>query len=295
MLKKLTIALFSIWLSGLANAQNLTDFYGNPLPIEEQQKIEQEVQKLEIRANQGDIEALSEVTQFYLYTGNEPKTIYWVNKMTENGYPEAVMILAGAYNHGFYGFAQSSDKAFYYSKAANLGDVYSQLWLVDYYLGTRWIEGGVCNCGEIDYQKALEWARKASALGSARANQKIAEIYLYRDENPDYEKVIEYHKLAVKQSKSQLQEQPTDGSAELELVWSYTDLGEIYYQLKDYQQAKTNFENAIDVADYHSSRAYYGLSFMYRNGDGVPKDVNKADEFHKKSCELGYVPACENQ
>lgn len=101
--------------------------------------------------------------------------------------------------------------------------------------------------------------------------------------------------MAIKQIKVELEKQPTDSSHKLHLVWSYTDLGEIYYQLKDYQKAKLNFENAIDLADYHSSRAYYGLSLLYHHGYGVPKNIKKADELHKKSCELGYVPACENQ
>ncbi|AWY21040.1 sel1 repeat family protein [Moraxella bovis] len=158
------------------------------------------------------------------------------------------------------------------------------------------VEGGFCNCSNIDYQKALEWAEKASKLGSSEANRKIAEIYLNRDENnPNYQKAIEYYNLAIKQIKVELEKQPTDSSHKLHLVWSYTDLGEIYYQLKDYQKAKLNFENAIDLADYHSSRAYYGLSLLYHHGYGVPKNIKKADELHKKSCELGYVPACENQ
>lgn len=297
MFKKILIALLSLSLVSYATAETLTDFYGNPIPKEQQQEIERQVKELELQANTGNIEAISELTQFYLYSGNKQKTLYWVDKMVENGYPDALIILANAYENGYYEFERDTDKAFeYYLKVANLGEVHSQLWLVDYYLGRRVVEGGFCNCGNIDYQKALEWAEKASKLGSSEANRKIAEIYLNRDENnPNYQKAIEYYNLAIKQIKVELEKQPTDGSHKLHLVWSYTDLGEIYYQLKDYQKAKLNFENAIDVADYHSSRAYYGLSLLYRYGYGVPKNIKKADELHKKSCELGYVPACENQ
>lgn len=297
MFKKLFIALLLLNLISYATAETLTDFYGNPIPKEQQQEIEKQVAELEIKANQGDIEAISELAQFYLYSKNKQKAIYWVDKMTKNGYPEALMILANAYENGDYGFEQDNDKAFEYRlKVGNLGEVYSQLWLVDYYLGRRKVEGGICYCGKVDYQNALEWAEKASALGDGRGSQKVAEIYMARDENnPDYQKAIEYLNLSIKQIKSELQEQPTDSSHELHLVWSYIDLGETYHQLKDYQKAKLNFEKAIDVADYHASRAYYGLSLLYRHGDGVPKNIKKADELHKKSCELGYVPACENQ
>lgn len=297
MFKKLLITLLSLSLAPYAMAETLTGFYGNPIPKEQQQEMERQVKELELQANTGNIEAISELTQFYLYSGNKQKTLYWVDKMVENGYPDALTILADAYENGYYGFERNTEKAFeYYLKVANLGELHSQLWLIDYYLGRRVVEGGFCNCGNIDYQKALEWAEKASKLGSSEANRKIAEIYLNRDENnPNYQKAIEYYNLAIKQIKVELEKQPTDSSHKLHLVWSYTDLGEIYYQLKDYQKAKLNFENAIDVADYHSSRAYYGLSLLYHYGYGVPKNIKKADELHKKSCELGYVPACENQ
>lgn len=297
MLKKILIALLSLSLVSYATAETMTDFYGNPIPKEQQQEIENQIRELEIKANQGNIEAISELTQFYLYSGNQQKTLYWVDKMVENGYPDALTILANAYENGYYGFERNGDKAFdYYLKVANLGEIHSQLWLVDYYLGRRVVEGGICYCGKVDYQKALEWAKKASALGSGLGSQEVAKIYLAYDENnPDYQKAIEYLNLSIKQIKSELKKQPTDSSHTLHLVWAYTDLGEIYYQLKDYQKAKLNFENAIDVADYRSSRAYYGLSLLYHYGYGVPKNVKKANELHKKSCELGYVPACENQ
>lgn len=297
MLKKILIALLSLSLVSYATAETMTDFYGNPIPKEQQQEIENQIRELEIKANQGNIEAISELTQFYLYSGNQQKTLYWVDKMVENGYPDALTILANAYENGYYGFERNGDKAFdYYLKVANLGEIHSQLWLVDYYLGRRAVEGGICYCGKVDYRKALEWAKKASALGSGLGSQEVAKIYLAYDENnPDYQKAIEYLNLSIKQIKSELKKQPTDSSHTLHLVWAYTDLGEIYYQLKDYQKAKLNFENAIDVADYRSSRAYYGLSLLYHYGYGVPKNVKKANELHKKSCELGYVPACENQ
>ncbi|MDO4450215.1 MAG: tetratricopeptide repeat protein [Moraxella sp.] len=296
MFKKLLIVLLSLSLVSYATAETMTDFYGNPIPKEQQQEIEKQVKELEIKANQGNIEAISELTQFYLYSGNQQKTLYWVDKMVENGYPDALTILANAYENGYYGFERNGEKAFdYYLKVANLGEVYSQLWLVDYYLGRRVVEGGICYCGKVDYQKALEWAKKASALGSGLGSQEVAKIYLAYDENnPDYQKAIEYLNLSIKQIKSELEKQPTDSSHTLHLVWTYVDLGETYYQLKNYKEAKVNFEKAIQVADYHSYRAYYGLSLLYRYGYGVPKNIKKADEFHKKSCELGYVPACEN-
>ncbi|WP_257615014.1 hypothetical protein [Helicobacter suis] len=42
-----------------------------------------------------------------------------------------------------------------------------------------------------------------------------------------------------------------------------------------------------------NAKAYFDLEAMYLNG-GARKDPQKADEYFKKACELGYEEACKN-
>jgi hypothetical protein len=72
-------------------------------------------------------------------------------------------------------------------------------------------------------------------------------------------------------------------------VNSQEELGAIYYQKKDYQNALIWYTKA---ANANHSRAQYVLGYMYRKGIGVKKSRRTAKKWWKKSCKLGNGNAC---
>lgn len=66
------------------------------------------------------------------------------------------------------------------------------------------------------------------------------------------------------------------------------------------QQANSNYENgnfekAIpfleEAANRGNARAQYSLGYMYQNGEGVPRDADRAKEYYQLSAKQGHVKA----
>lgn len=75
----------------------------------------------------------------------------------------------------------------------------------------------------------------------------------------------------------------------------YADLGDTYYALQDYYNAKKYYEIACNkgVSEVQGENCY-SLGLMYFHGEGVRQDYAKAAELWKKACDMKYGGACNN-
>ncbi len=67
------------------------------------------------------------------------------------------------------------------------------------------------------------------------------------------------------------------------------DLGMLSYDKQDFSKARKYFEKACDLK-YGGCGA---LAVLYINGQGVEKNLTKADQYISKACKLGDQEACE--
>ncbi len=68
------------------------------------------------------------------------------------------------------------------------------------------------------------------------------------------------------------------------------DLGVKSIEAKDYIQAKKYFEKACDL---NNGGGCGSLGMLYEYGQGVEKNLTKADQYISKACKLGDQEACE--
>uniref|UniRef100_UPI0002B95E6E tetratricopeptide repeat protein n=1 Tax=Helicobacter pylori TaxID=210 RepID=UPI0002B95E6E len=68
------------------------------------------------------------------------------------------------------------------------------------------------------------------------------------------------------------------------------DLGVKSIEAKDYIQAKKYFEKACGL---NNGSGCNNLGVLYINGQGVEKNLTKADQYISKACKLGDQEACE--
>lgn len=76
----------------------------------------------------------------------------------------------------------------------------------------------------------------------------------------------------------------------------YSLLGDVYYKLQDYYNAKKYREIACNKGNrvIFQSESCYNLGVMYYEGKGVRQDYHKAHELYKKACDMEYGIACNN-
>ncbi len=68
------------------------------------------------------------------------------------------------------------------------------------------------------------------------------------------------------------------------------NLGMLSYDKQDFSKARKYFERACELNNGGGCGA---LGVLYRDGQGVEKDLTKATYFYSKACKLGYKKACE--
>ncbi|GAA8805581.1 hypothetical protein VN1316_04980 [Helicobacter pylori] len=68
------------------------------------------------------------------------------------------------------------------------------------------------------------------------------------------------------------------------------NLGMLSYDKQDFSKAKGYFEKACDL---NNGGGCNGLGVLYKDGQGVEKDLIKAAYFYSKACKLGNQKACE--
>lgn len=67
-------------------------------------------------------------------------------------------------------------------------------------------------------------------------------------------------------------------------------MGMLSYDKQDFSKAKKYFEKACDLK---YGRGCNNLGVLYRDGQGVEKNLTKADQYISKACKLGDQEACE--
>lgn len=77
---------------------------------------------------------------------------------------------------------------------------------------------------------------------------------------------------------------------------TFARLGLYSHKKKDFTKAKEYFQKAYDL---NKGWGYYGLGFLYKEGEGVKKDIKKSDEYIQKAykifnkeCDLGSSFDC---
>ena len=70
------------------------------------------------------------------------------------------------------------------------------------------------------------------------------------------------------------------------------DQGNDLLDQKQYEQANKLFKQACDGGD---AMGCNNLGFLYENGYGVKQSKATAKKYYKKSCDLGFQPACAYQ
>ncbi|GHR14607.1 hypothetical protein VN1248_01020 [Helicobacter pylori] len=68
------------------------------------------------------------------------------------------------------------------------------------------------------------------------------------------------------------------------------NLGMLSYDKQDFSKARKYFEKACDL---NNGRGCNGLGVLYKDGQGVEKNLIKAAYFYSKACKLGNQKACE--
>ena len=127
------------------------------------------------------------------------------------------------------------------------------------------------------YAKALEWYKKSGEAGFPRAYGNVAYYYEYVEQN-DKEGFAWYEKGALA------------GDAYCQYMAGVRLENGAEGVAQDYFKAYYWYTRS---AEQDCARAYYYLGCMYKNGNGVPKDLNKALEYFKKGAELGDKQAKE--
>ncbi|WP_240445742.1 tetratricopeptide repeat protein [Helicobacter pylori] len=69
------------------------------------------------------------------------------------------------------------------------------------------------------------------------------------------------------------------------------DLGMLSYDKQDFSKARKYFERACGL---NNGRGCNNLGVLYRDGQGVEKNLTKAAQFYSKACDLNNGSGCNN-
>lgn len=130
------------------------------------------------------------------------------------------------------------------------------------------LAGLCCNKEPKDYRKAVHWYMKAAEQGHLDAQYLLIKEYSSFLTNRDYEQLKQW--LHVK--------------AEEGIVQAKFYLGELYFQLSDYEQALYWYRLA---GNQRYGPAMCRLGQMYENGTGVAQDYKQAEEWFLKDGPYG--------
>ena len=154
-------------------------------------------------------------------------------------------------------------------------------------------------CGELTVlkecvKKELETLKTTAAQGNAYAQERLAGMYRYGkgiEKNTDLSFEL-FHKAA----------EQGYAPAQVTLAWMYQNGEEIEKNLQEaFSQYKT--EQGFDLAQhlaffwYHRAAeqglayAQDNLAWMYQNGQGVKRNLQKARDWSQKAADQGYAPA----
>jgi len=133
---------------------------------------------------------------------------------------------------------------------------------------------------------ALEYAKKASNLGSKAANKFIGDLLVttnfYQFENNIGHEPIPSH---VKQFECYLMADMKDEEVYLNIALAY------YYGYPTMQSYQTAYNFFLELENKGNVLANYYLGLMYLHGDGIEIDLNKGISYLNKAANLGELKA----
>ena len=239
-------------------------------------------------AEQGYAEAQCNLGACY-YLGNGvpqdyTKAVEWYRKSAEQGDVAAQYNLGVCYQLGRGVSKDINEAVKWYRKSAEQGDADAQIWLKANGYSLEASAEEMYNNGEYyyfgtgdypqDYDKAVEWTRKAADMGHIRAQFRMGKCYEKGQGVPqDYVNAVEWYRKAAEQ-----------GYAEAQFC-----LGVSYYKGKGVEK---NHRKAVEwyrlAAEQGYALAQYSLGLRYAKGEGVFSDLNEAVRWLRKAARQGH-------
>ncbi|MBQ6697806.1 MAG: SEL1-like repeat protein [Oscillospiraceae bacterium] len=161
-----------------------------------------------------------------------------------------------------------------YTKAANLGSAYAQLWIGNFYSRGLGVEQ--------NQSEAAKWYQKAAEQGNVDALVNLAILYKNgTGVEKNIDKAIELDLQAIQM-----------GSA-----LAAGNLGSLYEfassEYQSYPLARKYYEAAISLGT-NEYAVYNNLALIYADGKGTAVDYAKAEMYYIKAIELGSKQAKQN-
>lgn len=243
-----------------------------------EQDYEEAVKYLRLSADQGNTEAMSSLGFIYFF-GKEENTEeglkYFQLAAAQNGDAagRAQVRLGWCYQNGV-GVKKDLQKALeYYQLALGNGFMGVQDPIDDIKKHKTepqaevWATHGYWCYEYLNYERAVEYYRKAADQGNDRGQYELAKCYFYGNGvEQDYAKAVKYYRLAHKQGNSYV-------SGDEAYVF-----GQKCYNKQYYTEAVQFFLIASDKKD---ADAYYYLGMCYEYGQGVEKNLNQARKYYQ--------------
>ncbi|WP_104740438.1 SEL1-like repeat protein [Helicobacter bizzozeronii] len=205
---------------------------------------------------------------------NLPKSLEYDHKAGKMGNSEAYLHLGYLYKFGDCAPKDIKKALQYFKQSALMGNVEACIILGGMYESGRDVSK--------DTQKAIEYYQKAGEGGNKDGYLVIADMYVIGDGVPqDDQKALEYYQKSYHNN-----------------VDAYEALGRAYSSyavgmppsVKNIPKALKYLKKAAELG---SMDAYVVLGDMYKRGEGVPKDEQKAMHYYDKACDLGDAGSCD--
>ena len=267
-------------------------------------------------AEQGNIEAQSDLGNLYRREGDFDKSYYWLTKAANQGDSSSMFMLFMNYTLDSKNSTENQEKVTYwFKKASEAGyfkDPNQSFSKAEKLINEKGLTGAFQEIGRDKKLSLLELVEQGAIAGDAKSQTDLGYFYLFGDKGLeiDYEKAKKWLSIAVTSGHPDAhfflgqmyyfgssavdqndQEAVSFFSKAIELgnTDAYRYLGEYYYFGKvvnqDYQQAYTYFK-AAESTDF-SAQGFLGE--MYYFGRGVNKDLNQAYYYLSKAAEGGEI------
>ena len=292
--------------NGDAHAQFLLSYY---YVDDEQPDIEKSVAWLKSAAEGGHPLAQYVLGDRYFEgVGVEeslPKAVEWWKKAADQGEPNAQFRYGCCLVLGIKGIVDANPECGLdlISEAAIAGDESAQLWLGNAYRDGEFVEK--------NHELSLTWFRSAAECGNTDAQRALGEIYSFGVGVPaDEEKAISWFRLAAEQGDAKSQ------GALAEIYWNRGDKGEAFFWAQEAAEQgdgggfitlafyywesgpEQDVEKSIEflklAAEKDIAFACYFLGCIYREGIGVPADMEEAVHLWCRAFELGDRECAHN-
>jgi TPR repeat protein len=264
----------AIWFGYPLAMLNLALIY---LYDDDYKDVEKGIQYIDMSIENGNIRALCEKAYFMLETGDENLNIPAAKELLEKAFEAGDGYAAYRLGYG-YQTAEFSEERDYATalKYYLIGAERNHLSCIE--LTGRYYCAGIIG-DEPDYDKAVEYYRKAVELGSNYARVELAICYeegygVEQDEN----KAVELLKLAAAENYA---------FANTKLGYYYID-GIAEDSEPDYDKAFEHFMAAAESGDFD---AMYYLGRMYKYAIGRPENPELALKYFRQAAEGGNIDA----